>query len=148
MYRILLLAICFCYPIISFAQGGGSKHERVQAQKIAFFTERLQLTTTEAEKFWPIYNDFQSRKHKIANERRTLTQYFDENSSNMTEKEISESLDKFIELQKKETELLEMYNEKFKQILPEEKVMKIYITEFQFKNWLLKQLRGNHPARK
>ncbi len=148
MYRILLLAFCLYFPVISFAQGDGSKHERVQAQKIAFFTERLQLTTSEAEKFWPVYNDFQSRKNKIAGERRTLTQYFDDNSSNMTQEEISESLDKFIELQKKETELLETYNEKFKQILPEEKVMKIYITEFQFKNWLLKQLRGNHPARK
>jgi hypothetical protein len=147
MHKVLPIVICCLIPFSVFAQHGNSRYERVQAQKIAFFTERLQLTSSEAEKFWPVYNDYQNRKNKIANERRTLTQYFVENSENMSDKEISESLDKFIQLQKKETELLETYNEKFKQILPDEKVMKIYITEFQFKNWLLKQLRSNHPGR-
>ena len=146
MYRFLFIAVYILIPVFLNAQTDDSKYERVQAQKIAFFTERLELTSAEAEKFWPVYNDYQSRKNKLTNERRTLTQFYIENSENMSKEEISESLDKYIELQKAETALLEKYNNKFKEILPEEKVMKIYITEFQFKNWLLKQIRANKPG--
>ena len=31
----------------------------MQALKIAFITQRLDLTSAEAEKFWPIYNEYE-----------------------------------------------------------------------------------------
>lgn len=30
--------------------------EEIQMQKIAFYSQQLQLTTEEAQKFWPLYN--------------------------------------------------------------------------------------------
>ncbi len=32
--------------------------DRIQALKIAFITKRLQLTPDEAQRFWPIYNQY------------------------------------------------------------------------------------------
>ena len=32
--------------------------ERIEAQKVAFITNRLDLSSAEAERFWPVYNDF------------------------------------------------------------------------------------------
>ncbi len=32
--------------------------EKIKAQKIAFFTQELNLTSDEAAKFWPVYNSF------------------------------------------------------------------------------------------
>ena len=43
--------------------------EMIQAKKIAFFTEYLDLTPSEAEKFWPLYNSFWKQRmdaHKNA----------------------------------------------------------------------------------
>ena len=34
------------------------KRERIKALKVAFITEKLELTESEAQKFWPIYNTF------------------------------------------------------------------------------------------
>ena len=61
----------------------------------------------------------------------------------MTDAEVSKMLDTYIGYQKQETTLLETYNAKFKQILPDKKVMMIYIVEVQFKSHLLQQLKEN-----
>ncbi len=62
MKKIILL-ICISFTLTTFAQKG--KHERIKAFKIAFITEKLDLTTSEAEKFWPIYNEFSKREKQL-----------------------------------------------------------------------------------
>jgi prenyltransferase beta subunit len=123
------------------AQDNGDARRRIQEEKIAFFNENLHLSKTEAQKFWPVYNDYQNRKNRLSNDKRTLMRYYSENSENMSDREISETLDRYIAFEKREIELLESFNEKFREILPDEKVLKIYITEVQFKDYLLKKLR-------
>lgn len=114
---------------------------RVYQAKVQFFNEKLDLTPKESEKFWPIYDDYQSRKNKLLGEKRNLIQYFNNNKQNMSGDEIEASLSRYIEIEKETTQLLEEYNNKFKQILPDEKVLQIYITEVEFRNYLLQKLR-------
>ena len=33
---------------------------RIEAKKVAYITEELDLSTEEAQRFWPLYNDFQT----------------------------------------------------------------------------------------
>lgn len=140
--RYLIIVIISAVSFSSlFAQEPGDPRKRIHEEKVAFFNKRLKLSKDEANKFWPVYNDFQSRKNKIANEKRNLMRYYSENATNMSDKEITETLNKYIAFEKQETELLVTYNEKFRAILPDEKVLKIYVTEVQFKDYLLKQLR-------
>lgn len=139
-YLIILIISVVSFSSL-FAQEPSDPRKRIHEEKVAFFNKRLKLSKDEANKFWPVYNDFQSRKNKIANEKRTLMRYYSENATNMSDKEITETLNKYIAYEKQETELLVTYNEKFRAILSDEKVLKIYITEVQFKDYLLKQLR-------
>jgi hypothetical protein len=41
------------------------KRERIKALKVAFITEKLELTESEAQKFWPIYNTFEENMHNF-----------------------------------------------------------------------------------
>ena len=123
------------------AQRDGDRHERIQAMKIAYITERIELTPAEAEKFWPVYNDYNSKKDKILRDIRNLRRNYIENHENMNDEEHLELLDKFIKLHKEDAELLPSYQEKFIKVLPPQKVMKLYIAEIQFKNYLLQKLR-------
>ena len=118
------------------------KIQELQAQKIGFFTKKLQLTTKEAQEFWPVYNDYQARKNKIIQDRRSTIRYYIQNLNNLSEKEIEEMTGKFIRLIKEESDLLLAYHEKFKEVLPIKKVMQIYIAEEQYKTFLLRQLRN------
>lgn len=114
---------------------------RVYQVKVKFFNEKLDLSAKESEKFWPVYNDYQSRKNRLSNEKKNIIQYFNQNKANMSDEEIKKSLDRYIEIEKENTALLETYNNKFKEILPQEKVLQIYITEVEFRNYLLQRLR-------
>ena len=118
------------------------KIQELQAQKVGFFTKKLQLTTREAQEFWPVYNDYQVRKNKIIQDRRSTTRFYIQNFNNLSEKEIEEITEKFIRLMKEESDLFFTYHEKFKEVLPISKVMKIYIAEEQYKTFLLRQLRN------
>ena len=47
----------------------GENKEKLKAHKIAFITDRLQLTPAEAEKFWPVYNEHEAAMetmHKVS----------------------------------------------------------------------------------
>ena len=121
--------------------------ERIESMRIAFFTEKLSLSPAEAEKFWPVFNDYTNRKEKINIDRRNLYRNIMRNENYLTEKEVTESLDKYLSLQKEETELTVVFNQKFLDILPPKKVLKIYLAENQFKAHILNQIKENRPMR-
>jgi hypothetical protein len=54
MKRFLLFT-CFAFTILMGAAQNGN---RLQALKIAYITKRLDLSPEEAQKFWPIYNQY------------------------------------------------------------------------------------------
>ncbi len=54
MKRFLLL-ICFAFVILF---GEAQNGNRIYALKIAYITKRLDLSPDEAQKFWPIYNQY------------------------------------------------------------------------------------------
>ena len=41
------------------------EEEKIKALKIAFITEELNLTSNEAEKFWPVYNKYDEILHRL-----------------------------------------------------------------------------------
>ncbi len=140
-----LLFYCLIIFFLGTRTVSSQNYERIQelqAQKVGFFTKKLQLTTREAQEFWPVYNDYQVRKNKIIQDRRSTTRYFIQNFNNLSEKETKEMTEKYMHLMKEESDLLFTYHEKFKEVLPIKKVMKIYIAEEQYKIFLLRQLRN------
>lgn len=136
--------------LLSFinAEAQNPNMERLNAYKVAFFTKRLNLTPQEAEKFWPVYNEFQDNRNKILQERALLNRNVNQNELNMTDKEMIEAGDKLISLEMKEAELSQEYHKKFREILPPVKVLRLYQAENQYRLQLLNELRDNRqPAR-
>jgi hypothetical protein len=65
-----------------------------------------------------------------------------ENIDKLSPKEIERYGDMYINFHKQESDLLVEYNQKFKEVLPPEKVMRLYIADYDFKNYLLRQIRN------
>jgi len=42
--------------------------QKIQAHRVAFFTEKLALTPAEAEKFWPLFNTYQNERDRLTSE--------------------------------------------------------------------------------
>ena len=64
----LLLILAFFLGSFSFANAQkdrGEKSEKVQALKIAFITQKLELGTDEAQRFWPVYNRYETELRQV-----------------------------------------------------------------------------------
>jgi len=133
----LLLAL---FSVAGYSQEQ-SKEEIVKAQKIAFFTQKLKLTSDEAQAFWPVYNEYWERKNTIIADRQAAMKYFSENSAKMSTAEAKKYADMYIKFHKEEADLLVEFHAKFLAILSPDKVMRLYQADYEFKTYLLQQIR-------
>ena len=106
-----------------------------------FFTEKIGLTPEEAQVFWPIYNSYWDKKNSIIADRKDKMTYFAENIDKLNNDEMVKYADQYIHYEMELAELLDEYHNKFKEILPIEKVMKIYLADYEFKTYLLRRIR-------
>jgi len=125
----------------------GVKENKIKAKKVAFFTQKLNLNTDEAEVFWPVYNEYQEQRENLFEQRKSIHDQFARSLHKMSIKEVEESLAKLVAISKGEAELLEAYVAKFKDILPDRKVAQLFVVEEDYKRFLLQQIRNNASRR-
>ncbi len=123
--------------------------EQIQMQKIAFFTAELQLTTQEAEKFWPLYNKLWEERIRARKETMValhkLTQAVEAEPAK-GDSEIKKLSEIYLATYAMESELLKEHFSEFEKILPVKKAAKILYTEERFRRVLIKQLRHHSPS--
>ena len=117
------------------------KREKIQAQKIAFITEKLNLTPEEAQIFWPVYNELEKKRDAIHADKMKKVKCGEDIYSTLSKEELEKIADSFVEIDLQDAKLAIDYNEKFKKVLPIDKVVKLYHAEHQFRNHLLKQMK-------
>ncbi len=107
--------------------------ERIETQRIAFITEKVQLTPEEAQSFWPIYNEFKSNEKDLRAQKKPTTPMLD-----MSEEQASAFLDKQISIQQQELDLGMTFTKDLRSVLSSKKVIMFFAAERQFKERLLK----------
>jgi hypothetical protein len=115
--------------------------EKLNDYKIGFFTRKLNLTSQEAEKFWPVYNDYQKQRNEIQIEKLKLNRNFNQNESSLSDKQLEEMGDKYVGCLVQESDLAVAFHKKLKEVLPPVKVILYYQAENQYKIQLLNELR-------
>lgn len=139
--NILLFLLLMVKISISQPHQQQCKHrEQIKAQKIAFLTNKLNLTVQEAQNFWPIYNEFERKKEELHENQKKLYAQFEKETLN--DAELLDLADKYIELEVSEAKLLAEYHNKFKKVLPIRKVVILYNSDRMFKKELLRQLKN------
>lgn len=122
--------------------------ERLNNYKIGFFTKKLNLSSEEAEKFWPVYNDYQGKRNQIQLEKVKLNRNFNLNESSLTDNQLTEMGDKFVECIVQESDLAVAFHKKLKEVLPPAKVILYYQAENQYKVQLLNELQSAKEQQK
>lgn len=128
---------------MAFAQRNhdNRQFEEFKSQKISFITEKLNLSPREAQDFWPVYNQFEKEKMDIQKTRRDLEQKTRDENLKMSDQEIIRVTRSIASTFKKESELIESYNERFLKILPPQKVLLLYRAENQFRVYMFEQFK-------
>src|SRR5687767_285682 len=73
--------------------------DRIEAQRIAFITQKLRLTPDESAKFWPVYNEYKDALKDMRDdiERPDLM--------NITDEEATITIERHLDLEEKRVEL-------------------------------------------
>jgi S-adenosylmethionine synthetase len=119
------------------AQDRREHYQRIEAIKVAFITKKLDLTTEEAQKFWPVYNNYQKELMELMRKRREDRQKTDIDPNDKINVDLTYE-SKMLELKKK-------YKKNYLKAIPAEKVLLLYQAEREFREHLIKQL--NHRRR-
>jgi hypothetical protein len=145
MKKIVLLTVMFAFIASGFAQPGNKEHkdtwEKYRAEKVAFLTNYLELTPPEAQKFWPVYNQLETERWESQKTRKELEEKVLEAEESMTDNQIKQLTREFAGSLKKEADMAAEYNEKFLDILPPGKVLKLYKAENEFRMHMIKKFR-------
>jgi len=121
-------------------QGKRPTKEKIKALKIAHITNKLDLSSEEAQKFWPIYNKFEAKMEGFHKERRMESEKH-KIEGKLSDKELEVLVDNHLVMEQKELDVKKTYHTKFKAILPIQKIAKLYRAESSFKRNLLKKMR-------
>ena len=158
MKKFFALTLCLFASVLLFAQPQGKPNEeqrkkdweRLQAEKIAFITQELDLTPEEAQVFWPVYN--QCWKEVLASHKATREAFAGirgKQAEGLTDKEMEKKLDAYIQASTRSNQVLADWYPKFKQVLPIRKVSKLYQAEEAFQQRMINNLRKHpqHPSK-
>ena len=144
-YLFILSILLFTTTLVN-AQRKYSKEkeeqlERINAQKVAFFTKETGMTSETAQKFWPVYNEYSSKKDSLYHLRKEIQHQLDEKKATLTNQQKNESLDMIIRLKIESAELEQRYHQKFKKILSIDQIILLYEAEHEFRMRLFKQMK-------
>ena len=110
-----------------------AQKEEMQAKKVAFITEKLALTPTESEKFWPLYPEKEDNEKALKKEFRDAKPGKEEKLDDMTDAQVKELLNKGFELKEKSLALDKEYNQKFIDVIGVKKTAKLYHVGNEFR---------------
>ena len=140
-----LYIIIFC-TLSSYSQEKKGSKEKIKTLKIAYITDRLNLTPNEAEKFWPIYNTH-DENHRLLRSKLRL-----EIKKSIKEKKLidtlSESESQRLVLLKQTIdnqiyESKKKFMEQIKKVLSNKKIIKLHLAELDFGRNLMRKYKNS-----
>ena len=141
--KIIFPILFLLMTSISFAQGFRDKKEKVKALKVAYITEQLDLTTEEAQKFWPIYNTFDDKQAELRHEKmRAILDRFEPGSvEKLSEKDASTLLTQMETIEENLFTLRKKFIKDLQGVISVIKNNKLKKAEDDFNRTLLKQIK-------
>ncbi|GGH18791.1 MULTISPECIES: hypothetical protein [Pedobacter] len=142
MKNLLFIALIFLLPTALFAQR--PKGEEIESLKIAFFTQKLDLSPEEAKIFWPIYNDMQAEQNALRKERfqKMISFRKVDEIDNLTDAQVQSLITSEFDFKQRDLNLDKKYYNKLKSSLPIKVVGKFYRAQEGFKRELLNRYKG------
>jgi Spy/CpxP family protein refolding chaperone len=118
--------------------------ERVRAEQVAFITSELDLTETEAQAFWPVYNDIQKQRRQAF---QATGEAFKALSEGVDGNDAASLLDKYLNAKKASEKVEAEAIARYKKVLPVSKVAKLLLAEEKFRQNQIHRLGQGGPGR-
>lgn len=118
--KTIVLILSFISVSLNYCFAQDTGDDRVEAVRMAYITKELELTPTEAQQFWPVYNSYMNEIKGAAND--------------FPDDEIKRE-ETIVNVRKK-------YKAQFKKILnSDNRVNKVYVVDRNYRDLLRKELQ-------
>lgn len=156
MKKIIFSLFIFTSCFLASAQNGRpsqDERDKIQKAKIAFLTNRLDLSIEQAKLFWPLFNEYDSKKMALSKEYgQKKREIFarSEDSRNMKEEDADKLLDIYLDQKQAELDVEKTYMKKFNEVLNSRQVWRMVSFESDFRRSLYDRMRrdGNNEEPK
>ncbi len=139
LWSFFMLGLAF----IAIAQRPNErKKDRMENYQIAFITERLNLTTDEAQKFWPIYNQYRQEVKKLRQDAKDQKMVDD-----MSEAEAEQFIKATFDKDSRELDLRKEFSQKLRGVLSAKKIARLQGLEKEFKKELLERAKERRQSK-
>lgn len=145
--KITLIISILCFAFASYGQNHGKRdYDKIKALKVAFFTDCLELSSSEAEAFWPVYNTYEKTRHELGRQQRRDF-YSKLGDESISETNATSLLENYLEIEEKEEELDKEFTLKMKNMIGAKKTLLLLKAEKDFHKKLLREYRKKHGGR-
>jgi len=124
---------------------GPEARKKIEAAKIALITERLDLTPEQAEKFWPIYREFGTKRKEIRRDFDMARKNFDPNTA--SEDENKKMLEMATQVKEQQLKLDREYSNRILNVITTRQLNNLRKAENDFKEMLLRRIRAEQLKR-
>lgn len=131
--QLFLVLVSISYSAFSQVQrpanpeGRAAELKKIQAMEVAFITKELNLTPDEAQKFWPVFNQYRNELRSVAAENK--------------QKDHLDRQQKMLDLRKK-------YREDFSKVMNQERANKVFGAEDEFKSLVRREFQKRQDERR
>ena len=134
MKQITLLILLLGFTINVFSQDRREEvREKIESRKIAYLSDKLDLSPEDAEKFWPVYNSYNKEMQALRQEMKPLFREED-----ISDEEASALLNKLIIHEKNILDIRQKYTDQFTQVLGPKRTLKFFRSDREFKERMLR----------
>lgn len=120
--------------------------EQLKAEKVAYFTSKMELNSETAQNFWPVYNAYEAEKmqgHKAFKSLLDTYREHKESDETVSDEDYLKFADAMVNAKMNKAELLKKYHEKYKSILTPQQLVSFYRAEEQFGREMIKKYNSH-----
>jgi hypothetical protein len=134
--------ICIVVPLLFFFQmsSGQDKdaRQKIESARIALITERLGLTPEQAQKFWPVYNEYNQQRRDLIQELQTARKNVD--MDNLTEEQGQALMKLGLNIKERQLQLEKTYSQRLTQVISTQQLLSLRKAEEDFRKMIIQRL--------
>ena len=130
-------ALAFMVLAVAGLSAQGNMESRIRSMRVAFITERMKLTPEEAEKFWPIHNQYEGEMRKIREKYRAERDF-----QTMSDQEVERFLTDHLDMEEELLKLKRDYYTRMRKVVPARKLAMYVRADLDFNRKLIQSLQN------
>lgn len=143
---VFILSFCMGWGVAAIAQqtdaspaeNNQKKLDQLESYRIAYISKKLDLSPQEAEKFWPVYNNYQDEIEQLIAERKNSKQKLEK----LTDDQVQQNANDEIKFEERLLDVRKKYMNEFRRVLPQRKAAMVFHAEREMRGQLIRELQA------